>query len=215
MIKQTALIAALAGLSLAGSADAATITYDFNGGSAAAVSDFGSGVTADNVVLGGAGAPMQLAEDRAHRKLLDVGLGTLAITINIPNGVLVDLTSLDFVDGADSGTGSNDTFSQWDLTVSAGSVSPDSGTDFVAGTGFSSSPNTVTLTGLTGLTNTSVTFTWTVYYGTINGDPPTGGNNSNRHAFLDDIKITGNVIPEPGSLALLGLGGLLIARRRR
>lgn len=27
--------------------------------------------------------------------------------------------------------------------------------------------------------------------------------------------LTGNVIPEPGSLALLGLGGLLIARRRR
>ena len=27
--------------------------------------------------------------------------------------------------------------------------------------------------------------------------------------------LTGTVIPEPGSLALLGLGGLLIARRRR
>ena len=70
---------------------------------------------------------MGLAEDRAHRKLDGGSAGTLVITINIPNGVVVDLTSLDFVDGADSGTGSNDTFSQWDLTVSAGSVSSTSG----------------------------------------------------------------------------------------
>lgn len=32
-------------------------------------------------------------------------------------------------------------------------------------------------------------------------------------SFIDDVSIT--VVPEPGSLALLGLGGLLIARRRR
>jgi hypothetical protein len=210
-IQNTALMIAASAL-IASSADAATITYDFNGGSAAGVSDFGSGVTADNVALGGL---MQLAENRAHRKLEGGKIGTLAITVNIPNTVVVDLTSLDFIDGADSGTGSNDTFSQWDLAVSTGSVSPDSGTDFVAGTGFSSSPNSITLTGLTGLTDTSVTFTWTVHYGTVNGDPPTSGNNSNRHAFLDDIVFTGNVIPEPSSLALLGLGGLLIARRRR
>jgi hypothetical protein len=32
---------------------------------------------------------------------------------------------------------------------------------------------------------------------------------------FDNISITGTAVPEPGSLALLGLGGLLIARRRR
>jgi hypothetical protein len=32
---------------------------------------------------------------------------------------------------------------------------------------------------------------------------------------LDNIGFIGSVVPEPGSLALLGLGGLLIARRRR
>ena len=60
-----------------------------------------------------------------------------------------------------------------------------------------------------------MTFTWTVYYGTVDGDPPTGGNNVNRHAFLDDIVITGNVVPEPSTAALLGLGGLALILRRR
>jgi len=32
---------------------------------------------------------------------------------------------------------------------------------------------------------------------------------------IDDFTVNGNLVPEPGSLALLGLGGLLIARRRR
>lgn len=38
-----------------------------------------------------------------------------------------------------------------------------------------------------------------------------GGNN----VGIDDLVINGSVVPEPGSLALLGLGGLLIARRRK
>ena len=37
---------------------------------------------------------------------------------------------------------------------------------------------------------------------------------TSTHFVIDDVVITG-VVPEPGSLALLGLGGLLIARRRR
>lgn len=43
-----------------------------------------------------------------------------------------------------------------------------------------------------------------------------GGGGGNRAAFYDNIVIfTDDVIPEPGSLALLGLGGLLIGARRR
>lgn len=44
-----------------------------------------------------------------------------------------------------------------------------------------------------------------------------GAVDENRGVRLDDVVLNGTVtlIPEPGSLALLGLGGLLIARRRR
>jgi hypothetical protein len=38
--------------------------------------------------------------------------------------------------------------------------------------------------------------------------------NGGQMVGIDDVLVTGEV-PEPGSLALLGLGGLLIARRRR
>lgn len=45
----------------------------------------------------------------------------------------------------------------------------------------------------------------------------TGDNGNTTFAAAQDLTfyITGTAVPEPGSLALLGLGGLLIARRRR
>lgn len=41
------------------------------------------------------------------------------------------------------------------------------------------------------------------------------GTGYGHHKALDAIELNGNLVPEPGSLALIGLGGLLIARRRR
>lgn len=41
------------------------------------------------------------------------------------------------------------------------------------------------------------------------------GTGFGHHKALDAIELNGTAIPEPGSLALLGLGGLIIARRRR
>lgn len=45
----------------------------------------------------------------------------------------------------------------------------------------------------------------------------TGGvpTNTDQKTYLDNVAITGQIVPEPGSLALLGLGGVLAARRRR
>ena len=208
----TALL--VSGISL----EAATIMYDFDGGSASSSSnDFGAGVTADNVVLGGNGfesITMELNENRAQRKLRDPATTTLAITINISDSVVVDLTDLSFVDGIDSGTGSNTSYSQWDLAISTGSASPATGTRNIFGSGLTSSTNSLSLSGLTGLTDTSVTFTWTVNYGTTS-DFSGGGNNNIRHAFLDDITFTGSVVPEPASIVLSSLGVLLLLRRRR
>jgi hypothetical protein len=40
-------------------------------------------------------------------------------------------------------------------------------------------------------------------------------NNDNRSLFIDNLIVSTTVVPEPGSLALLGLGGLMIGYRRR
>lgn len=202
------------------SSQAANIVYDFNDNDAVVdLNEFaGDGVTAGDIdtTEGGINSTAGVDEQRWQRKLGDEGTATMSFEVTIPSSVTLDLTELSFVDGIDSGQGTNDTFSQWDLSITTGSGTPDSGTRSLTtgSSGVTSGSNTVALSGLTGLTDTSVTFTWTVNYGTVDGDPPTGGNNNNRHAFLDDVTLTGTVIPEP-SAALLGALGLLALLRRR
>ena len=41
------------------------------------------------------------------------------------------------------------------------------------------------------------------------------GNNTGIRAYLDNIVLTGSVVPEPASLVLLGLGGLCMLGSRR
>ena len=41
------------------------------------------------------------------------------------------------------------------------------------------------------------------------------GNSAALSGFVQGIQLEGDVVPEPPSLALLGLGGLMVARRRR
>lgn len=62
-----------------------------------------------------------------------------------------------------------------------------------------------TVTGVSIEDGSTVTFTFF-------GDNGTGGG-SRQGVAIDDFNLS--VVPEPGSLALIGLGGLLVARRRR
>lgn len=59
------------------------------------------------------------------------------------------------------------------------------------------------MSALNGVANASVVFTF-------NGATSDTGNNR-----LDNVTITGNAVPTPGTAALLGLGGLVATRRRR
>ncbi len=123
---------------------------------------------------------------------------TTTFTITIPPGVVVDLTQLDFEGGMESNTGSNDIYAQWELGLSAGSASQTTWNDTIACPPHTSFNDfSATLSGLTGLTDTNVTFTFTTVLGTNEGPPPSGGNNNNRYITMDDIKITGTMLGNP------------------
>lgn len=228
MIRKTLLTLTLAaGLALAGSANAASILYDFAGASAAAsVNDFGNGVTVSdiNIINGGSGGIQigntdQSDPNNASMKFGGTENAKLSFTITIPAGTTVNLTQLDFNEGFDStknGSGA-DAFWKWDLALTAGSASPNTGADSQSsGRIITTNFPSVALSGLTGLTDTSVTFTLSMDNGTSTSY--TSGNANDRRQFFDDITLTGEVvtnIPEPASLATGLLGLTLIAARRR
>ena len=59
------------------------------------------------------------------------------------------------------------------------------------------------LSGLDGVANAQIWITFD------------GASSSNGNQRLDNVQINGTLVPAPGAFALLGMGGLLAARRRR
>ncbi len=208
----------------AANADLMIIQYSFDDNTAEATTNeaAGLGVTAGDIQTSNDhGGNTGIDNERWQRKLLGGSPSTMSFTITIPSDVTIDLTELSFVFGMDSRQGTNDTYGGWDLTVFqdsvevVGSASPDSsGPVLLEGTSsndYWEDDYTVSLSGLTGLTDTEIEFAFVMNYATAADF--SGGNNNSRHAFLDDVTLT--LIPEPSTAGLLAVfAGVALLRRR-
>lgn len=194
-------------------ASAATVVFDFDDANGIVDSnDFGTGVTVSNVTLvSGGGTAFQ--NSRAEMGARSTPVVTASFTITINSAVTVDLSTLSFVHGFDNNFGTNTltpnyslTFSQGSGTNTVGSLPTSTSTDYEQ-----SASVTSLLSGLTGLNDTSVTFTWTF----SNTEGRANGVGLRSH-FLDNIVLTGTaVVPEPTAALLGGIGMLTLLRRRR
>jgi hypothetical protein len=175
---------------------------------AADSNDFGSGITASVWSAtsptrsigfsGGAGGQVQA------QKSADTDTHTFSITIPDLAGATVDLSSLSFNWGEFGSEGGVPT---WTISSTVGSITPNTATS----TNGSSQLSTLALSGMSGLSNTTVTFTLL--------DNAQGNNKNNTfYTWFDNVNLTGVVnpaVPETSAALLGGLGMLLILRRRR
>lgn len=94
----------------------------------------------------------------------------------------------------------------FDMLVNGVALTPDSQVDVTPGLGdFETISRTYDAASLAGVVGQDVTIVVGV----------TDDNTAGNRIIFDNVAITPTPIPEPTSLALLGLGGLLMARRRR
>lgn len=139
-------------------------------------------------------------------------------TINIGANP-ISLTQIDFISGLEVNAGSVATnFWKWDLDITTtGSETPVASQTTFARSGNNTAvqhSETATLSGLENLSNVDVTFAFTGFYG-VSSDY-SGGQNTNRFVYMDNVTFTGvDAVPEPSAALLGGLGMLFLLRRRR
>lgn len=165
-------------------ARAGTLIYDFNDADGDVDSNtIDAGLSAGDVGL--------VSGDRAFqngRAEMSVGPSSAASwSVSVPAGTTLDLTGLSFDYGFNETKHPNPLTPGWTLAITTGSGTP-SGNSLptVTGIGFTSQPETITLNGLTGLTDTTVTFTLT--FSTAEGR----ANTLDRAHTIDNLTLTGS-----------------------
>jgi hypothetical protein len=144
----------------------------------------------------------------------DSGWNLQTITITNNTGSAYNIESIHFDIGA-RGTAPNDSGDAYTLTYVSGGLGPAS-TVLGSATGITNIGNQgdaddFDITLAASLSDITLADGESAVFELLIDDY---GSNS-ASATLDNVAFQGSLVPEPGSLALLGLGGLLIAARRR
>jgi hypothetical protein len=221
---KTTTLAALAGLALtAGSASAAVIAqYDFTG-AAVTSSDSEPNSTAQDFAATGADLGFSVSGNNAFARSQALAgtdeaaaianVAYMSFTVSTTAGNKLDLTSLTYTsihNATNAGAPDTNATMNFFVRSSIDSYAATVGSVF-SETWDSTTPNrTIDLSGAAFQNLTSpVTFRLYVYE-SVELD-------TNQGARWDDVVLNGNVnaIPEPSAIALLGLGGLALLRRRR